>query len=90
MTQKFVEFVRKYNQTKFVLKADGFVQRQRCFLFVKMLKLQKINLKSFLAGEFQEASKKVLVEKYQEGKEISLICLFDGKSLFAVYQLTRL
>ena len=77
---KFVEFVKKYNQTKIVLKADGLCKGKGVFI-CEDIEVAKNKLEKLLAGEFQEASKKVLVEKYQEGEEISLICLFDGKNL---------
>lgn len=77
---KFVSFVNKNNQSKFVIKADGLCKGKGVFI-CDDINIAKDKLKKFLDGEFGEASKKVLVEEYQEGDEISLICLFDGETL---------
>ena len=77
---KFVEFIKKYNQTKIVLKADGLCKGKGVFI-CDDVEVAKEKLKTLLNGEFGEASKKVLVEQYQKGDEISLISLFDGKTL---------
>lgn len=77
---KFVEFVNKNNQSKFVIKADGLCKGKGVCI-CDDIDIAKDKLKKLLDGEFGEASKKVLVEEYQEGDEISLICLFDGKNL---------
>ena len=77
---KFVEFIKKYNQSKFVLKADGLCKGKGVFI-CEDVEVAKNKLEKLLNGEFGDASKKVLVEQYQEGDEISLISLFDGKTL---------
>lgn len=77
---KFIEFVDKYKEKKIVLKADGLCKGKGVFI-CDDIKFAKDKLKKLLDGEFDKASKKVIVEKYQEGEEISLICLFDGKIL---------
>ena len=77
---KFVNFVNKNNQSKFVIKADGLCKGKGVCI-CDDINMAKDKLKKLLDGEFGEASKKILVEEYQEGNEISLICLFDGETL---------
>lgn len=63
-----------------VLKADGLAAGKGVYIATKRGDAEHV-LEDFLEGKFGEASKKVLVEEFLEGAEISLISLWDGKTL---------
>ncbi|HSA06705.1 MAG TPA: phosphoribosylamine--glycine ligase [Candidatus Gastranaerophilales bacterium] len=63
-----------------VLKADGLAAGKGVFIANSRLEAEA-TLYEYLEGKFNEASKKVLVEEFLEGQELSLICLWDGKTL---------
>jgi phosphoribosylamine---glycine ligase len=63
-----------------VLKADGLAAGKGVYIACTREDAQN-TLKYFLEGKFGEASKKIVVEEFLEGAEISLISLWDGKTL---------
>ena len=63
-----------------VLKADGLAAGKGVFIACTQDEAQN-TLEDFLDGKFGEASKKIVVEEFLEGAEISLISLWDGKTL---------
>ena len=63
-----------------VLKADGLAAGKGVFIAQTREDAQTV-LEEFLAGKYGEASKKIVVEEFLEGPEISLISLWDGKTL---------
>lgn len=63
-----------------VLKADGLAAGKGVYIAEKRSDAEHV-LEDFLEGKFGEASKKVLVEEFLEGAELSLISLWDGKTL---------
>lgn len=63
-----------------VLKADGLAAGKGVFIAEKRGEAEAV-LEEFLEGKYGEASKKIVVEEYLEGAEISLISLWDGKTL---------
>ncbi len=63
-----------------VIKADGLAAGKGTVIVYTKEEAQK-TIKEFLDGKFNEASKKIVIEEFLEGEEISLICLWDGKTL---------
>ncbi len=63
----------------YVLKADG-LAAGKGVLILKTLDEAENELKEMLNGKFGQASKKVVIEKFLQGIEISVIVLTDGKS----------
>lgn len=63
-----------------VLKADGLALGFGVSIANRPSEARTI-LEEFLNGKFQERSKKVVIEEFIDGKEISLISLWDGKTL---------
>lgn len=63
-----------------VLKADGLAAGKGVSI-VDNEKEAMLILKDYLSGKFSDASKKVVVEEFLKGEELSLICLWDGKTL---------
>ena len=63
-----------------VLKADGLAAGKGVYIATKRGDAEHV-LEDYLEGKFGEASKKVLVEEFLEGPELSLIALWDGKTL---------
>lgn len=64
----------------FVLKADGLAGGKGVLIAEGEEEALKI-VEEMLGGKFGEASKRLLVEEYLKGEELSLICLYDGKTL---------
>ncbi|MEI8388523.1 MAG: phosphoribosylamine--glycine ligase [bacterium] len=63
-----------------VIKADGLAAGKG--VYIASTKEDAENtLKDFLDGQFGQASQKIIVEEFLEGAEISLISLWDGKTL---------
>lgn len=63
-----------------VIKADGLAAGKG--VYIASTKEDAENtLKDFLDGKFGQASQKIIVEEFLEGAEISLISLWDGKTL---------
>ncbi len=63
----------------FVLKADG-LAAGKGVLIVNTLSEAITILKEMLGGKFGEASRKVVVERYLEGMELSVFVATDGKN----------
>lgn len=63
----------------YVLKADGLASGKGV-LIISDLKDAKSSLHSMLEGEFGDASKKVVIEEYLLGIEVSMFIITDGKS----------
>jgi phosphoribosylamine--glycine ligase len=63
----------------FVLKADG-LAAGKGVIITSTLSEAKDTLKEMLEGKFGAASKKVLVEQFLEGIELSVFVLTDGKN----------
>jgi phosphoribosylamine--glycine ligase len=63
-----------------VLKADGLAAGKGVFIAQARGEAEAV-LEEFLEGKYGEASKKIVVEEFLEGSEISLISLWDGKNL---------
>ncbi|MCR4433995.1 MAG: phosphoribosylamine--glycine ligase [Caldiserica bacterium] len=64
----------------FVIKADGLAGGKGVLIAQKKGEALKI-VEEMLGGKFGRASRKLLIEEYLEGEELSLICLYDGKEL---------
>jgi len=63
----------------YVLKADG-LAGGKGVLIISDLNDAKSSMKSMLAGQFGSASKKVVIEEYLLGIEVSYFVITDGKS----------
>lgn len=63
-----------------VLKADGLAAGKGVYLPVSF-EDAKSALMDFLGGKFGEASRSVVVEEFLEGEELSVISIYDGKTL---------
>jgi phosphoribosylamine---glycine ligase len=63
-----------------VIKADGLAAGKGVQIMTSKEEAQT-ELKNFLSGKYGEASKKIVVEEFLEGEEISLIALWDGQTL---------
>jgi phosphoribosylamine--glycine ligase len=73
------EVLKKFSRPP-VLKADGLAAGKGVYL-PESFEDAKSMLKDFLDGKFGEASKSVVVEEFLEGVELSVISIFDGKSI---------
>ena len=67
-------------ESPFVLKANGIAAGKGVYISCTKEDAESM-LNEFLEGKYGEASQKVLVEEFLEGVEISLISLWDGKTL---------
>lgn len=63
-----------------VIKADGLAAGKGVSI-VHNKNVAKTLIKEFLNGKFGQSSKKMLIEEYLEGEELSLIALWDSKTL---------
>lgn len=63
----------------YVLKADG-LAAGKGVLIIESLGETKKSLKEMLAGQFGDASKKVVIEEFLSGIEVSVFVITDGKS----------
>ncbi len=66
-------------KSPYVLKADG-LAAGKGVLIIESLEETKISLKEMLAGQFGDASKKVVIEEFLSGIEVSVFVITDGKS----------
>jgi phosphoribosylamine--glycine ligase len=66
--------------TPIVLKADGLAAGKGVAI-VETKDEATRQLKEFLTGKYGEASHKVVIEEFLDGQELSLIALWDGKTL---------
>ncbi len=63
----------------YVLKADG-LAAGKGVLIIDSLEETKKSLKEMLAGQFGDASRKVVIEEFLSGIEVSVFVITDGKS----------
>jgi len=63
----------------YVLKADG-LAAGKGVVIAPTLEEARQTLKDFFGGQFGAASKKVVIEEFLEGRELSVFVLTDGKS----------
>ena len=63
-----------------VIKADGPAAGKGVYIAKSRIDAE-MTLKEYLEGKFNEASKKVVIEEFLEGQEVSLITLWDGNTL---------
>ncbi len=63
----------------FVLKADG-LAAGKGVLILESIKEAETELQEMLAGKFGQASKKVVLEEFLQGIELSVFVITDGKS----------
>jgi len=63
-----------------VLKADGLCAGKGVTITQNETETKKI-ISDYLEGKFGEASKTIVAEEFLDGEELSLISLFDGKTL---------
>lgn len=63
-----------------VLKADGLAAGKGVYIACTREDAEDV-LEEFIDGKYGEASRKIVVEEFLEGPEISLIALWDGKTL---------
>jgi len=63
----------------YVLKSDG-LAGGKGVIITEDIKEAKQQLKDLLEGKFGEASKKVVIEQFLDGKELSVFVLTDGKN----------
>lgn len=63
----------------YVLKADG-LAAGKGVLIIPALDAAKVSLREMLAGQFGEASSKVVIEEFLDGIELSVFVLTDGEN----------
>lgn len=63
----------------YVLKADG-LAAGKGVLIIESLEETKKSLKEMLAGQFGDASRKVVIEEFLSGIEVSVFAITDGKT----------
>ena len=63
----------------YVLKADG-LAAGKGVLIIDSFEETKTSLKEMLAGQFGDASRKVVIEEFLSGTEVSVFVITDGKS----------
>jgi phosphoribosylamine--glycine ligase len=63
----------------YVLKADG-LAAGKGVLIIDTIEKTKNSLKEMLAGQFGDASRKVVIEEFLSGIEVSVFVITDGKS----------
>lgn len=66
-------------KSPFVLKADGLAAGKGVLILDSLTKAQE-ELRSMIRGKFGTASKKVVLEEFLEGIELSAFAITDGKS----------
>ncbi len=67
----------------YVLKADGLAGGKGVSITENLEEALK-EVRSMFEGKFGDASKKIVVEEFLEGEELSVICLYDGQTLLAM------
>lgn len=72
------KFLEKLN-SPYVLKADG-LAAGKGVLIIDDLEEAKLELENMLSGKFGEASRKVVIEEFLDGIELSVFVLTDGKN----------
>ncbi len=63
----------------YVLKADGLAAGKGVIIETELKKAKK-SLKKLLSGQFGKASKKVVIEEFLQGIELSVFIITDGKN----------
>lgn len=63
-----------------VIKADGLCAGKGVKILQNVDEAKNI-ISNYLDGQFGEASKTFILEEFLDGEELSLMCLFDGKTL---------
>ena len=63
----------------YVLKADG-LAAGKGVLIIESIEETKTSLKEMLAGQFGDASRKVVIEEFLSGIEVSVFVITDGRS----------
>jgi phosphoribosylamine--glycine ligase len=76
MTEQGIAFLEKL-KPPYVLKADG-LAAGKGVLILQQLDEAKSELRQMLGGKFGEASKKVVIEEYLSGIELSAFVVTDG------------
>lgn len=76
--QEGFEFLKTMT-APYVLKADG-LAAGKGVLIIDSLEETKNSLKEMLAGQFGDASSKVVIEEFLSGVEVSVFVLTDGKN----------
>ena len=79
-SKKQIDDVLAKFKTPPVLKADGLAAGKGVHLSVDMKDAKK-TLNEFLDGKYGEASSSIVVEELLMGEELSVIAIFDGKTL---------
>lgn len=69
----------KIMKAPYVLKADGLAAGKGVLIIDSLEETEK-SLKEMLAGQFGEASSKVVIEEFLSGVEVSVFVLTDGKN----------
>lgn len=69
-----------FNTSNVVIKADGLC-KGKGVVIANNENFAKKTINDFLEGKFGENSKTVLLEEFLQGEEISLLSLWDGKTL---------
>lgn len=72
-----IDFLKEV-KAPYVLKADGLAAGKGVIITEKLEEAEN-SLKEMLAGQFGEASQKVLIEEYLHGIELSVFVLTDGE-----------
>ncbi len=73
-----LEFLKSLD-APYVLKADG-LAAGKGVLIINSLEEAENSLNEMLAGQFGEASRKVVIEEFLSGVEVSVFIITDGKS----------
>ena len=64
----------------YVLKSDG-LAGGKGVIIVDNIKDALREIRSMLEGKFGDASRRVVIEEFLKGSELSALCLYDGKTL---------
>jgi len=75
---KSIEYIKK-NKLPIVIKVDGLAAGKGVFI-CKTIKQSKKAIKDIFSGKFGE-TKKVLIEEFLEGEEMSFFVISDGKNI---------
>lgn len=67
-------------QAPYVIKADGLCAGKGVFITESKVEAKTI-IKEYLEGKYGDSSKKVVIEEFLDGEELSLMSIWDGKTL---------
>lgn len=76
--EKALRFLQQ-NKPPYVLKADGLASGKGVLILDNLAEAEN-ELKNMFAGKFGSAGKRVVIEEYLRGIELSVIIITDGKS----------